>query len=311
MKSLLGDFTVWMLIFARATVAVLILTPTILLIGRPHRLVSPLWPLHLCRAALFTFGFSIYYTAFPFMGLAELTSIFFAAPLFTAVFAVIFLGESIGIRRIVCLLIGFLGVILAMNPTGDAFQWVAVLPLICAVTYALSQVIARRIGDRDTTLTMGLYTIALSGVLILPMGYFVNQIFDLGQEFHHIRWEWAWPSVENVQILLVLGAVGMCAYMLVSRAYQIANASLIAPFDYTYLPLATAMAYFVWKEVPGWNTIAGMILITGSGLYLGYREILQARRGADPTPTAETVFVPGGPLGGSNHYSDSHDRNTQ
>ena len=307
MKSLLGDFTVWMLISARATVAVIVLVPTIVILGWPHRLFTPLWGLHLTRAALFTFGFSLYYTAFPFMGLAELTAIFFAAPLFTALLATVFLGERIGLQRMACLLLGFVGVIIAMNPTSDAFHWVALFPLACAVSYAFSQIIARRIGDRDTTLTMGLYTIALSGILILPMGYAVNQLVEIGPEFRHIRWDWYWPDLSDLQILLPLGALGLVAYMMISRAYQIASASLIAPFDYTYLPLAAAMAYFVWHEVPGWNTIVGMVLITGSGLYLGYREIIQARRAREPAPTGEATFVPGGPSGGPNYYADTHD----
>ena len=54
------------------------------------------------------------------------------------------------------------------------------------------------------------------------------------------------------------------------------------------------MAYLVWNEVPGWNTLAGMLLIVGSGLYLGYREIKQAKGTSEPVPTAETVFIPGG-----------------
>ena len=131
MKSLLGEFTVWMLILTRSVIAVLVLVPTILYLGRPHRLFSPLWPLHLARAVLFAFGFSLFYAAFPFMGLAEVTTIFFAAPLMTALLAAIFLDETIGRHRIGALVAGFAGVLVAMNPTGDAFRWVAILPLIC------------------------------------------------------------------------------------------------------------------------------------------------------------------------------------
>ena len=78
-----------------------------------------------------------------------------------------------------------------------------------------------------------------------------------------------------------------------SRAYQIAPASLVAPFDYTYLPVAALVAWLLWSEVPGQNTLIGMVLIVGSGLYLGYRELRQVRRAAEPPPTAETVFAPG------------------
>jgi drug/metabolite transporter (DMT)-like permease len=89
--------------------------------------------------------------------------------------------------------------------------------------------------------------------------------------------------------------MGMCGYILLSRAYQVANASLVAPFDYTYLPLATAMAFFLFDEVPGTNTLVGMALIVAGGLYLGFRE-LRATRGTEEAPVvAETVYAPGSP----------------
>jgi drug/metabolite transporter (DMT)-like permease len=307
MKALLGEFTVWMLILARSVVTVIVLTPTIVILGRPHRLMTPLWPLHLARAALFAFGFSLFYAAFPFMSLAEVTTIFFAAPLMTAGLAAIFLQETIGLHRIGALTVGFIGVLIAMNPTGDAFQWVAILPLLCALTYAMSQVIARRIGDRETTLTTGLLTIAFAGVLIVPMGYVVNLLIDVGPEFTHLRWDWRPPPVERLHLLILLGFVGMLGYMLLSRAYQIAHASLIAPFDYTYLPFATTMAYLLWDEVPASNTLIGMVLIVARGIYLGSREIIAARRVVEPAPTAEAVFVPGSPAGALAHLADTLD----
>ena len=294
-----------MLISARAVVAVLVLVPLILILGAPHRMLTPLWPLHLARAALFAIGFSLFYTAFPFMGLAEVTTIFFAAPLITALIAALFLGESVGPQRTACLVIGFAGVLIAMNPTGDAFQWVAVLPLICALTYAISQVIARQIGERETTLTLGLYTISLSGLLIAPMGFGVNQVLDLGPEFAHLRWDWTMPDAAGLLGLATLGALGMGGYMLTSRAYQIASASLVAPFDYTYLPFATLLAYAVFAEVPSSNTLIGMVLIVGSGLYLGYRETVQLRPRETPLPTGEVAFVPSAPVGAVVHASDT------
>ncbi|MEM8812739.1 MAG: DMT family transporter [Pseudomonadota bacterium] len=295
MKVLLGPFPVWILIFSRAVVAILVLVPIILWLGKPHRLLTPLWQWHLARAALFTFGFTLFYTAFPFMGLAEVTTIFFSAPLFTAALAAFWLGEYIGPHRIGALVVGFVGVLIAMNPTSDAFQWVAILPVICAVTYAISQIIVRHIGEQETTLTVGLYTIALSGMLIGPLGWAANQMFSMGPDFHHMRWEFPALSGTDLIWLGTLGTVGMAAYLMLSRAYQVANASLVAPFDYTYLPFATLMAYVIWREVPGLTTIIGMVLIVGSGLYLAYREIVNARRRDLPLVTAESTFAPGNP----------------
>jgi drug/metabolite transporter (DMT)-like permease len=306
MKLLLGEMTIWSLIVARSMAAVLILTPTILYLGRPHRLITPFWPWHLTRAVLFAFGFSLFYAAFPFMGLAEVTTIFFAAPLMTASLAAIFLRETVGLHRIGALIVGFAGVVIAMNPS-DGFNGVAILPLICALTYATSQVIVRRIGDRETTLTTGLLTMGFAGVLILPMGYLVNLLVGFGPDFHHVRWDWDLPFERHLYVLILLGLIGMVGFMLLSRAYQIAPASLIAPFDYTYLPFAAAMAFLVWGEVPAVNTLIGMLMIVAGGIYLGYREVIAARRVVEPAPTAETVFVPGSPAGALGHFADTLD----
>jgi drug/metabolite transporter (DMT)-like permease len=296
MKTMLGEFTVWTLIFARSVITVLVLTPLILSLGRPHRLLTPLWPLHLARAVLFATGFTLFYAAFPFMGLAEVSTIFFSAPLFTALLAALWLGERIGPHRIGALCVGFAGVVIAMTPTGEAFQWIAVFPLICAATYAASQVLARKIGERESTLTACLYTIAFSGCMILPMGWAVNQIFDLGPEFRHLHWAWPTESLAGLDRVGLLGFIGMAGYMLLSRAYQVANASLIAPFDYSYLPIAAVMAFIVWHEVPPATTLLGMALIVGAGLYIGWREIQAARRHDEPMVVAEAVFVPGSPV---------------
>ena len=295
MKSLLQTYPIWMLIFARGVMAVLILGPAIVILGGPHRLLSPLWPLHLARAALFASGFSLFYAAFPFMGLAEVSTIFFAAPLMIAVLASVWLGEKIGPHRIGALVVGFGGIVIALNPGSDAIQWVAILPLLCAATYAVSQILARRIGDRDTTLTTAFYTVVFSGLLIVPTGWTVNQVVSFGPEFAHLRWDWPGLSAGEALRLATLGCVGLAGYALLSRAYQITSASLVAPFDYSYLPMATLMAYFVWGEVPGRNTLIGMGLIVASGLYLGYRELKSSRGRIEPLPVAEAVIAPGNP----------------
>jgi drug/metabolite transporter (DMT)-like permease len=302
MKTLLTIYPVWLLIFVRSIVTLLVMTPLILWLGKPHRLLTPLWPLHLIRAFLFASGFSMFYAAFPFMGLAEVSTIFYSAPLITALLASIFLRETIGPHRSVALVVGFVGVLIAMNPTGDNFSWAAILPFLCAVTYALSQIIARKIGDRESTLTVGLYTLTFAGILILPMGWLVNQVIEITPATHHLRWDVPQEAFDDLPRLALLGAIGMAAYSLISRAYQVANASLVAPFDYTYLPFAAILAYVLWDEVPAVNTLAGMTLIIASGLYLGWRELRAARHSDEPPVTAEAIFAPGSPL--PPHISD-------
>jgi drug/metabolite transporter (DMT)-like permease len=278
MKSLLGDFPVWPLLLVRAVVCSLVMVPLILYLGSPHRILTPLWPLHLARAILFAFGFSLYYAAFPFMTLAA---------------ASVFLKEHIGIHRISALVLGFVGVIIAMKPGADSFQWASVLPLICACSYATSQMLARRIGHRETAMVAGAYTIILAGLLVLPLGWALNALFDIGAQAAHLRWSWEAFNFGILPWLALLGALGMVAWTLLSRAYQIADVGAVAPFEYAYLPLAAALGYFAFGEVPAWNTLAGMALIIVSGVYIAYREVVNARHSI--MPTAEASFAPGNP----------------
>jgi drug/metabolite transporter (DMT)-like permease len=295
MKGMLTHYPVWMLIFSRSVVALITLLPLVLWLGAPHRILTPLWPWYLARAVLFASGFAMFYTAFPFMGLADVTTLFFAAPLMTATLAALFLQEKVGMHRIAALLVGFAGVVIAMNPTGGNFGWISVLPLFCALTYAISQIIVRKIGEQDTSLVIGLYTISFSGFVIVPMGFVVTQMIVVSPELNHLRMSWPVPNVEGIAMLALLGAIGTVAYTLVSRAYQIASASVIAPFDYSYLPLAAILAYLLWREVPPHTTFIGMVLIIVSGMYTAYRELRVNRSADDNPPTAQTVFTPGAP----------------
>ncbi|WP_120500918.1 DMT family transporter [Roseovarius sp. EL26] len=304
MKTMLDLHPIWFLIFMRAVVAVSLLIPLIVILGKPHRLFTPLWPLHLLRAFLFASGFSMFYAAFPFMGLAEVTTIFFSAPLITALMAALFLKEQIGPHRIGALIVGFIGILIAMNPFGGDFSWIAILPLGCAVTYAASQVLARKIGERESSLTVGLYTLAISGILILPMGWGMNQIFAFGPEYSHLQWSFGIKDTHDLLLLVVLGLLGTVGWILLSRAYQIANPSLVATFDYTYLPFATILAYFMWDEVPPTATFIGMSIIIASGLYVGLREIRAARGSKEQPFVAETTYAPGNPLTAYNAYDD-------
>ncbi len=295
MKLLIGPYTVWQLIGIRAVVTASILIPAILILGGEHRLATPYWRLYVLRGALFAVGFSLFYAGFPYMTFASLVTIFFAAPLITAVMAAVFLGESIGVHRKVALTTGFLGVIISMKPGSDSFQWVSLLPLLCAMSYATSQIAVRRVGSRDSTLTIGLYTIVCAGVFVVPMGWALNGLVDLGEHAPHLAFRWLVPTLDALPMLVALGTVGMAGYILLSRAYQVGDASAVAPFEYVYVPIAAALGYFAWGEVPAWNTLVGMALIIVSGIYIGRREMADARRAKTPAPTAETPFVPGHP----------------
>ena len=296
MKSLLGEYPLWILMAIRSAVAVAVLVPLIIILGGPHRLRSPNWRLHLLRAALFSGGFSLFYAAFPFMGLAKVTTIFFSAPLMIALIAAAVLREPVGRHRAGALIAGFAGVVIAINPGGGGVGWTALLPLTCAAFYATGQVLARRIGDSESSLTVGLWTLLFAGPIVLATGWALNQVISFGPEFSHLRWQVPTSLPANPWVPLVLGGLGMAGYTTLSRAYQIADASVIAPFDYSYLPIAALVAWLLWGEVPTMTTLIGMALIVSSGLYIAWRE-LRAERPRDASAmVAESVTAPGSPF---------------
>ncbi|MEM6376267.1 MAG: DMT family transporter, partial [Pseudomonadota bacterium] len=145
---------------------------------------------------------------------------------------------------------------------------------------------------RESSLTVGLNTLFFAGVAILPLGWLVNRVLPEVGQFPHLALAITGDASQDWAWLLLIGVIGMCAYILLSRAYQVADASLVAPFDYTYLPIAAVLGYVMWGEVPPISTFIGMVVITGAGLYLGFRE-LRAMSGRDePALVGETVFPP-------------------
>ena len=293
MKELLGPFTVWQLISVRAVITLLTLVPILMVLGGEHRILTPFWRIHVWRGVLFAIGFSLFYAGFPYVNLANLVTIFFAAPLITAALAALFLGEVVGLHRKVALAVGFLGVVVAMRPGSDSFQWIALLPLGCALSYALSQILVRRVGQRDSSLTVGLYTIVTAGVFVVPLGWAVNSLLDIGAAAPHLGFHWHLPNPETAPWLVAIGTVGMVAFIFLGRAYQVADVGIVAPLEYSYLPIAAVLGYVAWGEVPALPTVAGMALIITSGIYIGHRELIHSRRAVEPAPTAEAVFVPG------------------
>ncbi len=156
----------------------------------------------------------------------------------------------------------------------------------------------RIVGERDTTLTVGLYTIVFAGVFVIPFAWITHYFTNFAESVPHLRWGWDELMVSetsNLILLGILGILGMIGYLLISRAYQVTEASIAAPFEYIYLPMATILGYVVWNEVPTWNTLVGMCLIVSSGIYIGYRELINSRRKQTPAPTAEASFIPGSP----------------
>lgn len=231
--------------------------------------------IHLSRGLLIVIANMCYFLALAAMPLADAMALFFIAPLLITALSVPMLGEKVGIRRWLAVIAGMLGVIVMLRPTGGTMQWAAFLPLIAALAYALMQMLTRRLGVTDRATAMALYIQLTFIVTSSVIGLTIGDGRFAGNEHASLEFllrAWHWPPLADFAVMVFCGiTVGVGGYLL-SQAYRLAEASVVAPFEYTALPWGVLLGFLIWGDIPGATTVLGIMLIIGSGLYVLYRE---------------------------------------
>jgi drug/metabolite transporter (DMT)-like permease len=220
---------------------------------------------HLLRSLL---GLGMLYAVgecFREMQLADAYALFFASPLLITLLSGPLLKEPAGLFRITASLIGFSGVVIVLQPSGQGWLgYGALMGLIAVVLYALSSLLLRRLGHLDSAVTISFWFVSLVGagaaLLALP-GW---------KPLHHEHWP----------LLLVLGITGASGQILITAAFRRASAAVVAPFDYCHMIWALLYGYLFWGYLPGPETWIGSSILIASGLFIIYREKRGMRRGA-------------------------------
>lgn len=198
-----------------------------------------------------------YISGLAILPLAANAAISFASPLFITLLAVPLLGERPGWRQWAATLVGFAGVVCIIQPGAAVFSWGALLPLAAALAYALLMLSARTLADRgDTIWVTMLYA---TGVPLIISGVL-------------LPWVWHTPTLAQWPALVGLGVFGGGAITLITQAFRVGGASVVAPFDYTGLLWAALLGWLFWSEIPTLPAFAGMAIIIVSGIYLAWRQ---------------------------------------
>ena len=238
------------------------------LIGRQHGLM-------LARGLLAFFAFTSYYIALRVIPLADAGSVYMSAPLFVTLLSALLLGERVGLHRWVSVLLGFVAVLIILNPGSSLFRIEATIPLFSALCYALIPIINRRIGLSEHAMTMGIYTtvvffslVLLTAALaqLLPTPAPGNPILD------SLVQDWLPMTPGDVLRACLAGTVFTAALLSITQAYRIARVAAVAPFEYSYLVWVTLLGYLMFGDLPGPRTVFGATLVVGCGLYILYRE---------------------------------------
>jgi drug/metabolite transporter (DMT)-like permease len=210
-----------------------------------------------------------FFKSLQLMPLADATVLLFAAPIIMTVASTLLLGEQVGPRRWTAVLVGFLGVVFVAGPGNASIGWTALLPLAAAFIVAGRDLITRFVPpDHDST-TVALTTaiaVTIGGWLSLPLG-------GLG-----LAGSWVWPTSAEWLVIAASSLLIGIAYNTVVIGYRLGEASFLAPFRYTSIPLAILLSWTVFGDVPSFLMLAGALIISGSGIFIFARERQLAKR---------------------------------
>ena len=241
--------------FARAIVVLILLMPFIYKLGGLNFLKTKKPFLHFFRGLAGLIGNVLFFLAFQRLPVADVTVISQAVPIFSCILAIIFLGETIGWRRWTAITIGFLGVIIAINPSVN----IAVASLYALggrLMWSRTMILMRLLGSTEHPVKTVFYFMLVS-VLI-------TSIFQ--------PFLWKEPSFEVILLFIGIGIAALLTQLLMTYALQKAPASIVSPFNYTGIVWAIIFDYIIWNAHPMFATIFGGIIITISGIYIFKRE---------------------------------------
>jgi S-adenosylmethionine uptake transporter len=286
-KQLSGGYPLHQMVFIRSSIGILFSLMLVRWEGGFHLLKTRQPGLHTLRGTLVVVANMSFFAALAVIPLADATALFFVAPLMITLLSIPILGEKVGPWRIGAVLVGFLGVVVMMKPwAGQAAlgvsRLVLLLPVIAALTYALNQLMTRRLGVTTSASAMAVYIqgtfIAVSVLFYLVAG---DGRFAAGLENGSLRFllrAWVWPAPGDRWLFVGLGLNSAIIGYCLSQAYRMADAATVAPFEYIGLPLAVFWGWAIWAELPDIWVSLGIVLIMGSGLFVFLREAMLKRR---------------------------------
>jgi drug/metabolite transporter (DMT)-like permease len=236
-----------------------------LVLGIAHRPRAPEIGLHLVRGFLIMAATGLFFAAVREMPLANAIAIFFVEPFILTLLGALFLGEAVGLRRIMACTVGFGGALLVIQPSFSELGFVALYPLGTALCFALYMVMTRSMAQRLSPITLQAYTAIAASALILPMLFAFNGTGNTALDP-------AMPHGLAVYTLLGVGVVSTVSHLFISLALKFAPAATIAPLQYLEIVAATSLGYFVFSDIPDALTFIGIAIIVGAGLYVFARE---------------------------------------
>ena len=240
-----------------------------------------------CRVILFFFGFSSFYVSLTVLPLGLATALFFVTPFLITIFAHFFLKEEIGIRRWSAVVVGFIGVYITLNPDFNNFNYLSLLPILCAFCYSLSMIIIKKTSEKDSVYTQT-FTFYFGAIIFSTIFYFLIGDGQYNTSDHpasqFIFREWFVDLESSILFMATTGLTATVAFLLLFTAYSIASPAVVSPFEYSILLWSPLIGWIYFNEIPSLNTVIGILIIVSSGIYIFMREKAQEQLIATEKP---------------------------
>jgi drug/metabolite transporter (DMT)-like permease len=211
------------------------------------------WRLHLLRGAIGVTTLSLFIYGIRYLPLSTAYTLFFVAPLIITALSALVLRERIQPARWIIIGVGFAGVLIALRPTGHGvFTWAGIAILAGALGYAVSAITVRVLGRTDSTQSMVFWVLTIMGVGAAAMA----------------APDWVHISGDDWMLIGAVGVVGGGGQFAITDAFRRAQASVIAPIEYTALAWSINFDAWIWHMLPDAMTWVGAAVIVASGIYL-------------------------------------------
>jgi drug/metabolite transporter (DMT)-like permease len=248
-RELTAELPVFVLMLWRSALGVLFIAPSILWSGgRLVRTTRIRW--HMMRNLTHYSAQYCWFLAISLIPLAEVISIEFTMPLWTAILAAIFLGERLTLRRIAAVALGFAGILVIIQPGHSPTGLGQVAALYSAVVFAVSIIMTKSLTRTEDSVTIVFYMFLLQGLIGLVPALNV----------------WVWPSADKWPWLLALGLAGTASHFCLSKAITAADTGIVIPMDFLRVPLTALLGWFLYAEgISLWLLLgAGFILLANT-----------------------------------------------
>jgi drug/metabolite transporter (DMT)-like permease len=280
-KHLSGGYALHQVILVRAFVGILFILGVIGVSGMGIAALKTrrVWA-HVIRATVVMVSNVTYFLGLAAMPIADAAAIGFIAPVLVTIISAVVLREQVGWHRWGAVVLGLLGVIIMLRPEGE-FHWAAVLILFSALCYAITQNMTRWLKETESAVTINFYTQIAFLTVSVCMGVWVGDGHLAGSSDASLAFlfrVWVVPPVGDWLFFIGTGVAVAAGGMLLGHAYRTNPPALIAPFEYTSMPLAVIYGLLFFGTFPDAQGWIGIALIISAGLYTLYRETVLRRR---------------------------------